>query len=532
MRTKVLGLGLGPTLTVLAALVLGACASDSTESKGVGDNGTNTDGTNPTDDPNNPGTSDPTNPEAPPAPLAENIAITDIAFFQGVKVLTVKGGEKVSKRNAPVVAHRPGVLRVYVAPQSGWSAREVTGELRITAGGRKLPIVRDTKKISAASKDEDTKSTFNFEITSDMLTADATFQVAITAEDGVRVDGDSDARWPKDGSQEEVGAQVSGKLKIVVVPIQYNTDGSGRTPDVSAGQLERYRQTFMARYPASEVEITKHAPYPWTTTIAGNGTGFSSVLRAMTQLRQTERPAKDVYYYGLLAPTSSMGTFCNGGCVTGLSTVVENPGTASMRASVGVGFPGQESANTMAHEVGHAHGREHAPCGGANGVDPKFPYQGGVIGVWGYNILTKAFIAPTKGRDMMGYCPNEWVSDYTYSALFTRISTIATEKPGGATTGTGTGTSSSSSHTFQVATVTADGSLVADGDLDLSDEELEAGEAHEATFVGANGIAVAKTNARYFPFDHLPGGWVVLPKDVAVPYTQVKVSGFAKTLAH
>jgi hypothetical protein len=519
-RMRIFGLGL--------AAILVACSANDESAKGGGAGGPGGENSANPDDPNNPETKDPTNPDAPPAPLVENIAVTDVAFFQGVKVLVVKGGEKVAKRNAPVVVARPGLLRVYVTPQSGWAAREVTGELRITAGGKKLPILRDTKTISAASKDEDIKTTFNFELTAEMLPADATFQVALTASDGVKVEGESDARWPKDGSFADVGAQVSGKLKIVVVPVKYDTDGSGRVPDVSAGQIERYKQTFMARYPASEVEITTHAPFPWTTTIAGNGTGFSSILRAITQLRQTERPAKDVYYYGALAPTSSMGTFCGGGCVTGLSTVVENPGTSSMRASVGVGFPGQESANTMAHEVGHAHGREHAPCGGANGVDPSFPYQGATIGVWGYNIFTKVFISPTKGRDMMGYCPNEWVSDYTYAALFTRIATIATEKPG-TTTPTTPGTGGSS-NTFQVATVTSDGSLVADGDLDLSDDELAEGEAHEATFVSSSGLAVAKSTARYFHFDHLPGGFVVLPKDVTAAYTQVKISGFAKAL--
>ena len=39
-----------------------------------------------------------------------------------------------------------------------------------------------------------------------------------------------------------------------------------------------------------------------------------------------------------------------------------------------------DSVNTAAHEVGHAHGREHAPCGGAQSTDPSFPYSNGGIG--------------------------------------------------------------------------------------------------------------------------------------------------------
>ena len=183
----------------------------------------------------------------------------------------------------------------------------------------------------------------------------------LTAPDGEQVKDreKSQARFPRDGSFEDLGAELSGKLKVVIVPVRYDADGSGRTPDLGPTQLERYKKTLMQRYPTSEVEVTTHAPYPWTTTIAGNGTGFSSVLRAMHQLRQKDKVANDVYYYGLLAPTTSMSAFCQGGCVAGLSTVADE-NTPVLRASVGIGFVGQDAANTMAHEIRHAHGREHA----------------------------------------------------------------------------------------------------------------------------------------------------------------------------
>ena len=81
------------------------------------------------------------------------------------------------------------------------------------------------------------------------------------------------------------------------------------------------------------------------------------------------------------------------------------------------------------HEVGHEQGRYHAPCS-TSGADANFPYAGGSIGVWGYDILSKQFFSPTRGKDMMGYCPNEWVSDYTYAALGDLYLTLAREAPG------------------------------------------------------------------------------------------------------
>ncbi len=505
-------------LVALFALI--ACSSETVvqRSEGASDPEAGDDTATSTD-PNEPSSGgDSTDPEAPPAPLVPGLAVKDVAVYQGVKVLVVKGGAWVSSRNAPVVAGRPALVRVFVTPDASFEAQSVTAELRLVVGARKLPLIKDTKTISRASTDEDTKSTFNFEVPAEQLTKDVTFSVALTAAGGEKVTGESPARFPQDGSQKPIAAETSGKLKIVLVPVKYDADGSGRTPDVSAAQVARYKQTFMARYPTTDVEITVHAPWSWTTPIAGNGSGFSTVLRGITQLRQQERPANDVYYYGALAPASSMNSFCGGGCVTGLSTVVDSASTSYLRASVGIGFAGQDAANTMAHEVGHAHGREHAPCGGAQGVDPDFPYSGGAIGVWGYDIFAKSLIAPTKGRDMMGYCPNEWVSDYTYAALFDRIEALnpTTTKSGSSTS------SNAQARTFRIADVAGDGALSFEGHDEIAlDVEPSGG-------IDVQGVK----GARFYRFDHLPGGFLVLPKDaVTTSLSKLQVNGMSAVLS-
>lgn len=505
-----------PTFAIGCGAIFLAAACSSTEVRRVG--GFGGDGTTTEQDPN--GTTDPSKTDEvdAPVPLTKGLAITDVALNQAVKVPIVTKGALVTKRNAPIVANRTGLLRVYVAPTAGFAAREVTCELRLAVGEKKLPVMREKKRISAASTDAALESTFNFEIPAASLADGTTFKLALTTDDGEVTEGASDAQFPKDGSAADLGLDSSGKLRIVVVPIKYDTDGSGRVADTSAAQIDRYKKTLMSVYPATDVEIKVHAPYSWTTTISGNGTGYSSVLNAMTRLRQQERPDRDVYYYALLQPTASMSSFCGGGCVTGLSTVVENPSTSSMRASVGVGFPGQESANTMAHEVGHAHGREHAPCGGAGSPDSSYPYQGGVIGVWGWNVNTKKLIPPTTGRDMMGYCPNEWVSDYTYKALFTRIATIKMEanvsfptSPGGS---------------FKMAVADESGALTWDGDVDL-DEEPAGGELRDAEIETAAGVVHEK--AHFFKYDHLPGGVLIVRNAPALQ--RVRIQGFDKVLA-
>lgn len=506
-----------------------AASTRSPDDDGLSDDVDPTTSTDPTEPA--PSASEPEDPSSRGAPrgaVLSGIAVTDVAVFQAVKVPVMTDGAAVgaSARNAPVVARRPGILRVYVAPQAGWKTRDVTAELRLSTGSTELPVIRETKRIGGPSTDEDPASTFNLEVPAASLPPGVSYQVALTGEGGdASLTGDSDGRYPRDGSFEDLGAEVSGKVNVVIVPVEYDADGSGRLPDLGQAQLALYKKTMMAWYPASEIQITTRAPYPWKSRIANNGSGFQEILRAITQLRQQDGVAKDVYYYGLFTPGTSFTSYCGGGCVTGLSTIVDR-NAPSMRASVGIGFSGAQSAETMAHEIGHAHGREHAPCGGAQGVDPKFPYKNASIGVWGYSIFDKTFIAPSKGHDMMGYCPNQWVSDYTYSALFERIAAVSVSN----TTFAPPSGEMSAKRSFRIATDDGSGKLAWSGDIDL-DDDLAGGSLHQATYLTDAGDAVRAADAHYFRFDHLPGGFLFVPAEKSVTWKAVAVAGFADRLA-
>ena len=74
-----------------------------------------------------------------------------------------------------------------------------------------------------------------------------------------------------------------------------------------------------------------------------------------------------------------------------------------------------------AHELGHNWGRNHAPCGGPAGIDANYPHSDGSTGSYGVDISPTPVLHPATDSDIMGYCSNKWISDYTYSGVLSYL---------------------------------------------------------------------------------------------------------------
>jgi hypothetical protein len=457
--------------------------------------------------------------------LANGIDITEIAVYQAVKVDIVKDAKRVAKRNAGLAAGRDALVRVFVKPGDGFEAKELRAELRVFAEGQDKPAYfKDAKTLTKASTDADLASTFNFEVPGDKLTQGATYSVVLIDERAPKTKAtDLGSQYPLDGTAESLELTSTGKLKVQFVPVKYNYDQSGRLPDTTQAQLDRYKEVLYVLYPASEVELTLHAPYAWSQRIAPNGGGWSSLLQSIMRLRDSENAADDMYYYATFAPTASLGSFCQGGCVMGLSTVAETPNDSWARASIGVGFAGFETAFTMAHEVGHAHGREHSPCGGAASPDPYYPYSNAGLGSWGYDIVSKELIAPTKATDIMGYCNPQWISDYTYNKFFERMRSLAAS-----TRQSTMGALPNAPQAYRLVDVAEDGTLTWGDSVPV--RTRLGGELRTARFLTEAGQQLGTADARYYKYDHLPGGFLLVPDGAPATATRVAVEGFDKPL--
>ncbi len=344
------------------------------------------------------------------------VGFVDVSFYQGVKARLVAGGAPTSP-TVSVVAGRDALVRVF-PDVSGYDGGPVV--VRLLLEGQ-APLEVDTTL--GAGSESNISSTVNFDVPGTMIASGARFRVEIKrrqVEAGAAVPS---ASYPSDGSFASTGAQTTGPLRVTLVPIAYGADGSNRAPDTSAAQVAAYEDLFRAIYPTSQLEVRVHGGASWDQAVgAGDIDSWAQFLAAFAQFRADDGAGYDEYYFGIFDPASSPQAYCGGGCIAGLG-YVGSSGDDYSRASIGLGFGGDFSTGIAVHEVGHNHGREHAPCG-VSDPDGAFPHPGAALGEWGYDLVQRRMKNPSTHVDFMSYCSPTWVSDYTYTALFDRIQAV------------------------------------------------------------------------------------------------------------
>jgi hypothetical protein len=352
------------------------------------------------------------------------VALDDVALYQTLKVPLTERGIPVANRPIDVVQGKAALVRAFLSPVAGDAgATEVTvhGRLTITSATGGKQTVEDTRVISAASSDDDLGSTLGFSVDGALLRADSTVSVDLLEPASCR-NKPEQARLPRQGAI-ALQARQTGVLKVVLVPVRYDADGSGRVPDTSAVQLDRLRAAMLALYPVARVDISVREVVGSSIDLAGSSSGgWSQFLDSLRGLRASDKAADDTYYYGLVQPAVTLGTYCQRSCIAGISFQVTED-RPSLRVGVGLAYPGETESLTLAHEVGHQHGRGHAPCGATVGLDAAYPYPSGATSTWGFDARSSTLIQPTR-KDMMSYCDPQWISDYNYQALLERSATV------------------------------------------------------------------------------------------------------------
>jgi hypothetical protein len=243
---------------------------------------------------------------------------------------------------------------------------------------------------------------------------------------------------------------------------------------------------------------------PWPDALTGDGEGWSALGFALFTLRRSDEVPDDVYYYGLVDPSESLEAYCAGPCLVGLTVRNDEPpgpGSVDLRLALGVGFP-RVAADSAAHELGHAHGLRHAPCGpnlDAASVDADYPHAGGALGATGFDFTTGALVLSGEATDVMGYCGERWVSDYHFAKLLTRAAQVNERLTQGL---------SAQQAPVPHEVLSVDGAGHTRWST-VSMAPLREGRGATVRLEGAGGERL-EADARWFTYDHLPGGFVAV----------------------
>lgn len=326
-------------------------------------------------------------------PAADGPTLVDLEVFQAVRIPLLESGipVDVADRSAPIVADRPGVVRVTVDPRGFTGDLEVKADLSSGTGTTTVENV-----VSGA--------TAVLELPAGAVDADTTVVFTLTA------GGEVVARYPEQGEL-ELAARVTGPLKVHLVPFDVN----GFVPDTSAAVVEGYRAALFATYPVTDVRITVGPVETWEGEL-----DLGALNVRVGELQEAEmfatRSGWDVYWYGMATGVASRDQYQG---ITGTSEDGQGGDNGIHRAyfAAGAAFGDQKSEDTLIHEVGHLHLLEHTACDGEDDTDPNYPYDGGSIGGEGWDNRTGEFVPVDGHFDLMSYCFPRWVADYSYARM-------------------------------------------------------------------------------------------------------------------
>jgi hypothetical protein len=440
------------------------------------------------------------------------VTLAKVSAYQAVEVTLF--APRQPERNAPIVIGRRTLVRAFLTPGQDFTSGPVTGTLTVDDGTSTLELSATVPLLDATSAQAELDSTLNFDVPAGRITSATTLRLVVSD------DGGELLRFPDSAPLALEAEDSKGDFSVTIVPLVVN----GFAPDLSEANQRSYTTLLRGMMPVPNVDLVVHLPHVLDFDVTADDQGWYEALDELYALRADDEPADNVYYYGLLSPAATFDDWCPDSCTVGLS-VVASAAEVEYRGSIGVGFfesPRDTFApETMVHELGHALGREHSPCG-TDDADPGFPYADGSIGSWGYYI--GALRDPREDADVMGYCSPVWVSDYTFDKMFTRIAYVNGTVPKVAPARAARG----QRQKVRTLTVRPDGTL--GWGRERPGRMRGSGTPTNVELLDAGGRVLSVVSAPFARFDHLPGGFVTLPVSALATPGVASVRALGRTL--
>ncbi len=305
--------------------------------------------------------------------------------------------------DVPLVANREGYLRIFVVSNERnsvapsvrvrlYSNGALASTLTVPAPGASTPLRRDEGKLA---------SSWNVKIPRELIGRGLAVLADVDPDNTIAEKDETNNSSPGSGTPRVQDVRDASVLGITFVPVKQQANGL--QGDVSDANRSSFLDLVRKIYPLPGTDGDAHKVYTTTTNGAlqpddANG-AWVTVLGEIDLLRITEGTPRT--YYGVVRIDYPSG-------IAGLGYL----GTPTA-----IGYDREpDKTRVSAHELGHTFNRLHSPCGNPADVDPAYPYRGGSIGVYGVDLQTGVLKNPSF-PDIMGYCGDPWISDYTYKGV-------------------------------------------------------------------------------------------------------------------
>ncbi|VXB54502.1 conserved hypothetical protein [Microbacterium sp. 8M] len=341
-----------------------------------------------------------------------------VQYYHAAEHLTDPADRKADNA-ALLVAYKPAVVRVYVAPSALVRTGDPIGgtlllERRsglfgpwhevITLSPWLLPTVTP---VDDGYDDERSRfdRTLNFRIPAEQFFG--SMRLTVTLDDGQLL-------------STTVSARLVQTLRVRAILVSYQGPSTSNPPagttaatiTVAAPTLADVQTTAALAFRMMPVQQTGSfmtaGTLAWTQPLddvrsspGACSTNWGALLTALGNIRTNDGNRADVVYYGILP--------------SGIPLNVPGCGNDGL----GAGAAGDTA--TFVHEIGHGYGFPHAPAGNAGTTDPDYPVyepnMSGSIGEYGTDIQTGAVFTPATSTDYMSYGANRWMSLYHHKGL-------------------------------------------------------------------------------------------------------------------